>query len=520
MNYELVINSNPSGGVDIALLKDRKLIELHHENVDSSFQVGDIYLGTVGKIMPGLNAAFIDVGHEKDAFLHYLDLGPQFQSTQKFARILRANRPNEHSIRKDHLESDINKGGKIGDQLKRNQQVLVQVTKEPISNKGPRLTSELSLAGRFLVLMPFDNAVSISKKIARAEERKRLKEAVNVIRPENFGVIIRTNAEDESIEDLQNDLKDLLGKWDEMCRQLKDAKSPQKVLGENNRTLTLVRDIVNESFTGIYLTDNFLYNKVKSYFNSKMPDLEKMVKLYNGKLPVFEHFGIEKQIKTSFGKEVNFMGGSYLIIEHTEALHVIDVNSGNTAGKGINQEENALKVNLEAVEEVARQLRLRDLGGIIVVDLIDLKQANNRRLVYEKLKEAMNTDRAKHKILPMSPFGLIQITRQRVRPEMAVVTSEKCPTCMGSGEIASSVSIVDDIDSHVKYLVENLHLKGFSLEVHPFLASFLKEGFWKSPRVRWWRSYRQWIKVVPNPRLHLVDYKFIDNKGEEVILQG
>jgi ribonuclease G len=518
VNYELIINSNPSGGVDIAILKDRKLIELHHEKVDNNFQVGDVYLGTVGKIMPGLNAAFIDVGHEKDAFLHYLDLGPQFQSTQKFTRILRSSHPKENSIRAEHLEVDINKGGKINELLKRNQQVLIQVSKEPISNKGPRLTSELSLAGRFLVMMPFDNSISISKKIVKQDERKRLKEAVNAIRPENFGVIIRTNAEGESIEDLQNDLKDLMGKWNEMCKQLKDAKPPQKVLGENDRTLTLVRDLVNETYTNIQINDNFLYNKIKNYLKSKSPELENIVKLYTGKLPIFEQFGVEKQIKTSFGKEVNFMGGSYLIIEHTEALHVIDVNSGNTSNKGENQEENALKVNIEAVEEIARQLRLRDLGGIIVIDLIDLKTAGNRKLVYERLKDVMKTDRAKHKILPMSPFGLIQITRQRVRPEMAVVTNEKCPSCMGSGEIQSSVSIVDDIESHIKYLIENLNLKGFSIEVHPFLAAFLKDSWLRSPRFRWWRQYKQWINVVPNQSMHLINYKFIDAKGEEVIL--
>ncbi len=518
MNQELIISLNPSGGIDIAILKEKKLVELHHEKADSNFQVGDIYLGNVGKIMPGLNAAFVDVGHEKDAFLHYLDLGPQFESLQKFTRMLRSSLPKDNAITKEHLEADINKGGKITDLVKRNQQMLVQVSKEPISNKGPRLTSELSLAGRFLVLMPFDNSVSISKKIAKQEERKRLKDAVNAIRPQNFGVIIRTNAEGENIEDLQNDLKDLLGKWNEMCDQLKQAVPPQKVLGENDRTLTLVRDLVNDSFTAIHTNDAFLTNKIKSYLKSKSSDLENIVKHYTGKLPIFEHFGIEKQIKTSFGKEVNFLGGSYLIIEHTEALHVIDVNSGNTANKGINQEENALRVNMEACDEIARQLRLRDLGGIIVIDLIDLKTAGNRKLVYEKLKESMKGDRAKHKILPMSPFGLIQITRQRVRPEMAVVTNEKCPTCMGSGEIASSVSITDDIESHVKYLIENLHLKKFTIEVHPFLAAYLKLGLWNSPRMKWFRTYKQWIKVKSNQSLHLVDYKFIDERGEEVIL--
>jgi ribonuclease G len=368
------------------------------------------------------------------------------------------------------------------------------------------------------VLIPFDNAISISKKIAKNEERKRLKEAVAAIKPEHFGVIIRTNAEGVSIEDLQNDLKDLHNKWKEMCSVLIDAVPPQKVLGENNRTLTLVRDLVNEEYVGIHVNDTFLFNKIKVYLQSNSLELAKIVKLYTGKVPMFEHFGIDKQIKTSFGKEVNFMGGSYLIIEHTEALHVIDVNSGNIANKGENQEENALKVNIEAVEEIARQLRLRDMGGIIVLDLIDLKNAGNRREVYEKLKEAMKSDRAKHKILPMSPFGLIQITRQRVRPEMAVEVMEKCPACMGSGEIQSSVTILDEIETQLNYLIENLHLKGLSIEVHPYIAAFITQGYFKSPRFKWWFKYKQWIKIKPNPSLHLVTSRFLNSSGEEILI--
>ncbi|MFY8021212.1 MAG: Rne/Rng family ribonuclease [Bacteroidia bacterium] len=518
MNYELIINSNPSGGIDIALLKNKKIIELHHEKENNNYLVGDIFFGTVGKIMPGLNAAFIDVGHEKDAFLHYLDLGPQINSLSKFVRMLRTEKPKSYEISERYIEDDIQKSGKITQILKRNQQVLVQVSKEPISNKGPRLSSEISLAGRFLVLIPFDNAISISKKIAKNEERKRLKEAVAAIKPEHFGVIIRTNAEGVSIEDLQNDLKDLHNKWKEMCEVLIDAVPPQKVLGENNRTLTLVRDLVNEEYIGIHVNDSFLYNKIKAYLQGKSPELAKIVKLYNGKVPMFEQFGVDKQIKTSFGKEVNFMGGSYLIIEHTEALHVIDVNSGNIANKGENQEENALKVNMEAVEEIARQLRLRDMGGIIVLDLIDLKNAGNRREVYEKLKEAMKSDRAKHKILPMSPFGLIQITRQRVRPEMAVEVMEKCPACMGSGEIQSSVTILDEIETQLNYLIENLHLKGLSIEVHPYIAAFLTQGFFQSPRFKWFFKYKQWIKIKPNPSLHLVTSRFLNSDGEEILI--
>ena len=517
MNYELIINSSPTGGIDIALLKNKKLIELHHETENTQYQVGDVFFGTVGKIMPGLNAAFIDVGHEKDAFLHYLDLGPQVQSLLKFVKMLRNNRPSNYLINQEHLESDIQKSGKITQLLKRNQQMLVQISKEPISNKGPRLSAEISLAGRFLVLIPFDKSISISKKIAKNEERRRLKDAVAAIKPENFGIIIRTNSEGISEEDLQNDLKDLLSKWNGMCAQLLEANPPQKVLGENDRTLTIVRDLVNDEFIGIHLNDKFLHAKVKNYLNDKSPELASIVKLYSGKTPMYEHFGIDKQIKTSFGKEVNFMGGSYLIIEHTEALHVIDVNSGNIANKGENQEENALKVNLEAVEEIARQLRLRDMGGIIVIDLIDLKNAGNRKEVYEKLKLAMKSDRAKHKILPMSPFGLIQITRQRVRPEMAVEVMEKCPSCAGTGEIQSSANIAIEIENKLAYLLNNLHLKGITLEVHPFVEAYLTKGFF-SPRMKWFMKYKQWIKIKAIPAMHLVQSRFLNTEQEEIQL--
>ncbi len=518
MSQELIIHAHPGGGVDIALLRDKKLIELHHEKAENNFAVGDIYLGTVNKLMPGLNAAFIDVGHEKDAFLHYLDLGPQVKSLQKFVRNTIGNESSALWPNEFENEPDIEKSGKINQILNRNQQVVIQVTKEPISNKGPRLTSEISLAGRFCVLIPFDKSVSISKKIIKIEERQRLKKLVLGVKPKNFGVIVRTVAENKSVEDLERDIRDLSDNWEDMCRQLQTAKPPQKLLGESDRTVTLIRDLLSDDFAGIYINDNYIHNEIKNYVKHKAPQLEKIVKHYNGKLPIFENFGIDKQIKTAFGQQVNFLGGCYLIIQHTEALHVIDVNSGNSTNKENSQEENALRVNLQAAEEIARQLRLRDMGGIIVVDFIDQKNAGNRKLVYERLKQEMSTDRAKHKILPMSPFGLIQITRQRVRPEMNIVTNEKCPTCKGTGEIASSAIIMDDIENRLKYLVQNLNISGITIEVHPYIAAYLTKGFLKSPRFKWLFKYKKFIRIKSINALHFGDYRFLNAAGEEILL--
>jgi ribonuclease G len=514
VDKELVIDSNPTE-VNIALLEEQTLVELQKEKNNNNYAVGDIYLGRVKKIMPGLNAAFVDVGYEKDAFLHYLDLGPQIRSLIKFTNISRSSNDQEPWMENFVFETDIEKTGKITQVLKSNQQILVQIAKEPISTKGPRISSELSFAGRFLVLVPFSDRVSISQKIKSSDERKRLKRLILSIKPKNFGVIIRTVAENKLVAELDSDLRSLTSRWETLAKKLTTAKAPQKVVSELDRTSALLRDILTESFSKVNVNDPVLADEIKNYIGTIAPKKVDIVKLYKGRKPIFEQFSIDKQIKSSFGKTVTIKSGVYLIIEHTEAMHVIDVNSGHRVNKEIGQEDNALAVNIESAVEIARQLRLRDMGGIIVVDFIDMNEGKNRRALYQKLREEMGKDRAKHTILPPSKFGLVQITRQRVRPEMNLEVLEKCPTCEGTGKIKPSIIITDEIENNIKYLILDQNEKSLKIAVHPYLDAFLRKGF-PSMRVKWLMKYGKWVKLLPMNSYHLLEYRFFNKNDDEI----
>jgi ribonuclease G len=518
VSVELVINSTPSE-VDIAVLNDKQLVELHKEKSNNNFTVGDIYLGKVKKIMPGLNAAFVDVGYEKDAFLHYLDLGPQFKSFVKFTHGVLNNKINSPDLTNFSFEKDIEKTGKIKEVLKSNQPILIQIAKEPISTKGPRLSSEISIAGRYLVLVPFSERVSVSQKIDNPDERERLIRLIKSIKPKGFGIIIRTVAENKKVADLHTDLNNLVEKWKLLYENLKTASIPQKVLGELNRTSALLRDVLNADFNSIHINDEALYNQLKSYLQTIAPDKEKILKLYKGKTPIFDNFGIEKQIKALFGKNVTMPSGAYLIIEHTEALHVIDVNSGQRGKKeGLTQEQNALEVNLEAAKEIARQLRLRDMGGIIVVDFIDMKTEENKKLLYNKLKEFMKDDRAKHAVIPPSKFGLIEITRQRVRPEMDIKTSETCPSCGGKGEVQSTVLLIDEIENNLRYITQQLNIRNLKILLHPFVEAYITKGFFNSIKKKWQKEYNCKLELRSSNALTFLEYHFINKENEEEII--
>jgi ribonuclease G len=513
MNKELIIRKDENA-VDFALLKDGKLIELHKEEEKSNnFLVGDIFIAKIRKPVAGLNAAFVNVGFEKDAFLHYHDLGPQLHSYLKFIKLVSAGKIKDFSLKNFQFEKEIDKDGAISDILSANQSVLVQVVKEPISTKGPRISSELSFAGRFLVLVPFSDRVSVSQKIEDKNEKDRLKKLVQAVKPKGFGVIVRTVAEGKKTAELEKDLQNLNERWLAMCKKLPTAHHPSKVLGELNKVSSMLRDIFNDTFTGIQVDDEELFQETKDYIAEIAPSKQNMVKLYQHKdTPIFEKYHIERQIKTSFGRTVSMSKGAYLIIEHTEALHVIDVNSGNRSNKATNQEDTALEVNMIAAAEIARQLRLRDMGGIIVIDFIDMQNPDNRQVLFNFLREEMEDDKAKHKILPPSKFGLVQITRQRVRPEVNIETREENPNNL-SGDIDAPIQIIDKITFSLEKIMKD-HKK-VKLNVHPFVAAYLKKGF-PSLRSKWFFEHKKWVKIIPRDAYTYLEYHFYDDQGNRI----
>lgn len=515
MTSELVVDVQPKE-ISIALMEDKNLVEFQKEERNLSFCVGNMYVGKIRKLMPGLNACFVDIGSGKDAFLHYLDLGPQFRSYEKYLKQVVSDRKKLYPVAKASVLPDIEKEGSVSNVLKQGQEVIVQVVKEPISTKGPRLTCELSFAGRYLVLIPFNDKVSVSQKIKSGAERARLKQLLQSIKPKNFGVIVRTVAEGKRVAELDGELKVLLRHWEDMISRVQKAtKTPALVYEETSRTVAMLRDLFNPSYENIYVNDENVFNEVRNYVALIAPERAGIVKRYTGQLPIFDNFGITKQIKSSFGKIVSYKSGAYLIIEHTEALHVVDVNSGNRSRAANGQEANALDVNLGAADELARQLRLRDMGGIIVVDFIDMNLAENRQKLYERMCHNMQKDRAKHNILPLSKFGLMQITRQRVRPAIDVATDEECPTCFGKGKIKPSILFTDALESKIDYMVNKLKVKKFTLRVHPYVAAYINQGIVSLKR-KWQMKYGFGIKVIPDQSLAFLQYKFFDVHKQEL----
>ena len=516
MNRELIVNVNPTE-ISIALCEDKVLVELNKEQCQTGFAVGDIYLGKVRKIMPGLNAAFVNIGHEKDAFIHYLDLGTQFPSLQK---LVASQQPGKRGLRVEgmKLEPPVEKTGKIGEYLQVGQQIMVQVAKEAISTKGPRLTADISLAGRNVVLVPFTSKVFLSQKIRSADEKKRLKRIAAAVLPKNFGVIIRTAAMEAKDEDIEHDIQTQIDRWRKTCAAIKKnaASAPAQLMSEMNRANTIIRDSLNGSFSQIAVDDEAMYNDIRGYIRQIEPEKEKIVKLYRGNVPIFDNFDISKQIKSLFAKYVSLRRGAYLIIEHTEAMNVIDVNSGNRTKAEDNQEQTAMDVNLAAAKEIARQLRLRDLGGIVIIDFIDLHKAQNKQALFDEMVQLMSTDKAKHTVLPLTKFGLMQITRQRVRPVAMENVSDVCPTCNGTGKIEPTVLLDKKIENQISFLTQDRGQKFIKLVVSPYVAAFLRKGL-LSLRRRWEWKYKVRLEIAEDQSVGIVEVHYHDKKDNDLI---
>ncbi len=512
---ELIINSTPTI-VEIAILEDGRLMELHHQKTNENFTVGDIFLGQVRKLTPGLNAAFVDIGHQKEAFLHYTDLGPKLRSLRKYTEQSISGAQSQPMLEHFEYEPEIVKTGKVDQVLGKRDELLVQILKEPISTKGPRLSCEITIPGRYMVLTPFADTIAVSKKVGTQEEKRRLANLVESIRPKHFGVIVRTAAEGKKVADLHEEMTSLITKWKEIHKQLHKAKAPVKLLSELDKTSSILRDLLNGSFQRIATNDREMYQHIRGYLESISPEQVKILHAYKGNRPIFEHFGVSRQIKASFGKTYTLPSGAYLVIEHTEAMHVIDVNSGPKVGAS-NSDVSILSVNQEAAKEIARQLRLRDIGGIILIDFIDMKSPDHRKALFQSMQEYMSTDRAQHTILPLSKFGLMQITRQRVRQEMTIDTTEVCPLCNGAGSVNATVLVIEDIERDLSFIMQNRPNTRISLHTHPFVEAYLKKGWHKTQR-RWYMKYYKWVRVYGNSEFPLTKYVFFDENEDEIRL--
>lgn len=517
MKSELVVDVQQKE-ISIALLEDSRLVSLQKESRNIAYAVGDLYFAKIRKVMPGLNAAFVNVGYDKDAFLHYLDLGSKFSTYNKFISEALADKRSIPQIEKFKHEPEISKQGTISSIIQAGQQILVQIAKEPISSKGPRLTTEISFTGRYMVLIPFGDKISISQKIKSTEEKIRLRQLISSIKPKGFGVIVRTSAENKRVAELNNEMRTLIKAWEESIEKMQHSDPPTLIYEEESRAVSIIRDIFCPSFENIYVNDVETFTQIQNYVALIAPERKDIVKLYAKEMPIFDNFNITKQIKSSFGKTVSFKSGAYIIIEHTEALHVIDVNSGNRSKASSDQETNALDVNLKAADEIARQLRLRDMGGIIVIDFIDMSKQEHRQTLYDHMRQIMANDRARHNILPLTKFGLMQITRQRVRPALDITTSETCPSCYGKGEIQPSLLFTDKLSEKIDYLVNHLKINDFKMYIHPYVDAYIKKGLF-SLYGKWRRQYGRRFKIIADQSLAYLQYKVIDAEGKEIDLK-
>ncbi len=541
MRKEIVINST-ANEIRIAITEDKKLAELYVETPEKERTVGDIYLGKVAKVMHGIRAAFVDVGHKQDAFLHFSDIGSTLSEYSSLigdedsdvdtddsddeepvgspaspdqSRVAVAEAPKPAPPQQSHAPSRSYGRTPAVPDLKPGQDIIVQVTKEPVGKKGVRVTSEVSLPGRFLVLLPFDGKVGVSKKLTNFKEKRRLRRIVRSILPEGFGVIIRTVAQDKDESALKQDLESLIATWREIEKSVKTEQAPALLYKDMATTSSVIRDLFTDSVERVVVDSRKLYKEIRAYVKLNSPTLVEKIELYKEREPVFDAYGVEREIANALSRKVWLKSGGYIIIDQTEAMVVVDVNSGRYAAKR-EQELNSLRTNLEAAREVCRQLRLRDIGGIIVIDFIDLEEDKNRKKVYDELRKEFRRDRAKVTVLPMTELGIVQITRQRIRQNILHSFSEPCPVCGGGGFVQSKSSIVNHIERWLRrFKAEGKEFR-LNLRVHPSIAGYLREGT-ISRLTRFKFRYFVSIRLEEDTKLPVAEFHFVSRKQKKDI---
>ncbi|MCI0513519.1 Rne/Rng family ribonuclease [candidate division KSB1 bacterium] len=506
MKKEIFINSS-IGETRIAILEDERVVELFVEHPESERMVGDIYLGKVANVMKGMQAAFVDIGQPQDAFLHFSDIG---ESVPEYSSVVDFDSDGEPEDNEGEHISQFDKNS-----LKEGHEILVQVIKEPISKKGARLTTEISLPGRFLVLVPNKNLIGVSKKITSHREKRRLRKVARMFRPKNFGLIIRTVADSKDEKSLKADLDNLVQTWHKIEKRLAKAQPPSLVHKDMGMASSVIRDLFTNDVSRLVVDSRNLFREIKAYLKDVSPQLLDKIELYTNPKPMFDQFSIEPEIEKSLARKVWMKSGGYLIFDPTEALVAIDVNSGRFVGRR-DHEQNSLRINLEAAREIARQLRLRDLGGIIVIDFIDMLEERNRKKVYDELKRELKRDRAQSSVAPISDFGLMQLTRERIRPSLLFSFSEPCPTCGGIGRVSSKGAIVNKIERWIKRYKTQHKERSLKIFVHPEVARYITDGFKSRIRKIMWQFWMK-IDVIPEDTLHFDEFKVFSKKGEIIL---
>jgi ribonuclease G len=539
MKKEILINAG-ANETRIAITEDGRLAELFVETANKEKMVGDIYLGKVAKVMVGIKAAFIDLGLNQDGFLHFSDIGNRFEEYNEMLSDDEEDEDDEQGSEREPAlaagsdtppQSNTRPQGQRGNgqqarqarsrpqrdiQLEKGQEIIVQITKEPVGRKGVRVTSEVSLAGRFLVLLPFDGKIGISRKISNFKEKRRLRKIVQTILPEGFGVIIRTVAEGKEEASIKQDLEDLITTWREVETTVKAEKAPALLYKDMATTSSVIRDLFSNDVTRVVVDSRKLYKDIRAYIKYTSPAVMDKIELHKERAPIFDVHGIEKEIEATLSRKVWLKSGGYIIVEQTEAMVVIDVNSGRYAPKK-EQEQNSLRTDMEAAREIARQLRLRDLGGIIVIDFIDLEDERNKRKVFEELKKEFRRDRAKITVLPMTEFGLVQITRQRVRQNILHSFSEPCPACAGTGLVQSKTTTVNQLERWVARFKDETGEKRLTIHVGTELGLILRSGTMSILRKMMLKHF-MFIRLVPDSSVPSGTFKcFSPKQGDEEI---